>query len=100
MRHTTPTPPPNPADPRHWTPPLSFSGVGNPNNDGIGPESRHLMQTGGLSAVRCSAKMLQAEETLNQNPVAGLEEDDDGDDDDEAGNAADGSKKKKRVDVL
>lgn len=35
-------PTPSPADPRHWTPPLSFSGVGSPSRDAIGPEPRHL----------------------------------------------------------
>lgn len=29
------------------------------------------MQTGEMSAVRCSVRMLQAAETLNQNPEAG-----------------------------
>lgn len=79
MKYTTPTPPtspapnppsPHPADPRHWTPPLSLTGVDNPSSIRIGPESRHLMQSDGLSAPRCSAKMLQAAETLNQNPGA------------------------------
>lgn len=68
MHHTDA---PHPTDPRHWTPPLSFSGVGSPSRDTIGPESRHFTQTGGLSAVRCSVKMLQAAETLNQSPEAG-----------------------------
>lgn len=73
MKYTTPTPPPphssRPVDLCHWTLPRSFSGVGKPSGDGIGPESRHFIHGPmGCPRRRCSARMLlQGAETLNRN---------------------------------
>lgn len=71
VKYTTPTPPhrSRPVDLRHWTPPRSLSGVGNPSGDGIGPESRHFIRARmGCPRRRCSARMLQGAETLNRTP--------------------------------
>lgn len=64
------SPRPHPADPRHWTPPLSFSGVDRRSGVAIGPEPRHLMRTDGSCASRDGARreMLQAAETLKRPP--------------------------------
>lgn len=71
VKYTTPTPPHSsrPVDLCHWTQPRSFSGVGNPSGDAIGPESRHFIHGSmGCPRRRCSAKMLlQGAETLNRN---------------------------------